>query len=76
MARRFHPSLHDRVRSGRPEWFSYLLDAEVPQSAIEHRTIARVAVVIQQRPLSRAYARAECVARPSNRSLGRGQKNS
>jgi hypothetical protein len=48
IARRFHPSLRDRVRSGRPEWCSYLLDAEVPQSAIEHRTIARVAVVNQK----------------------------
>jgi hypothetical protein len=34
--------------SQRPEWYSYLLDAEVPQSAIEHRTIARVAVVNQK----------------------------
>jgi hypothetical protein len=33
---------------GGPEWCSYLPDAEVPQSAIEHRTVARVAVVNQK----------------------------
>jgi hypothetical protein len=66
IARRFHPSLRDRVRSGRPEWCSYLLDAEVPQSAIEHRTIARVVVVNQKsrRPLIPSAAFHNLLGRP------------
>ena len=72
MARRFHPSLHDRVRSGRPEWCSYLLDAEVPQSAIEHRTIARVAVVNQKsrRPPIPSAAFHYLLGRPLRRRMG------
>ena len=43
-----HPLLRNRVRSGRPERRSHLLNAEAPQAAIEGRAKATVAIVNQK----------------------------
>ena len=45
---RLHPLLRNRVRPGRPERRSHLLDAEPPQAAIESRAIATVTIVDQK----------------------------
>jgi hypothetical protein len=45
---RLHPPLRNRVRPGRPERRSHLLNAETPQAAIESRAISTVTVVNQK----------------------------
>jgi hypothetical protein len=45
---RLDPSFRDRVRSGRLEWRSHLLNAEMPQAAVECGAIATVTVVNQK----------------------------
>ena len=45
---RLHPPLRNRVRPGRPERRSHLLNAETPQAAIESRAIATVTIVNQE----------------------------
>src|SRR5215470_1071632 len=45
---RLYPSLRNRVRPGRPERRSHLLNAEPSQAAIESRAIATVTIVDQQ----------------------------
>src|SRR6516162_2097390 len=47
-AHRFHPALRNRVGSRRPEGRSHLLNAKVPQAALEYRAIATVPVVNQK----------------------------
>ena len=44
-SRRLDPSLRDLVRPRRLEWRSHLLNAEMPQAAVECGTIATVTVV-------------------------------
>ena len=46
--RLLHPPLRNRVRSGRPERRSHLLNAETPQPAVESRAIATVTIVNQE----------------------------
>jgi len=45
---RLHPPLRNRVRPGRPERRSHLLNAETLQAAIESRAIATVTIVNQE----------------------------
>ena len=47
-SRLLHPPLRNRVRPGRPERRSHLLNAETPQAAIESRAKATVAIVNQK----------------------------
>ena len=45
---RLHLPLRNRVRPGRPERRSHLLNAETPQAAIESRAVATVTIVNQK----------------------------
>ena len=54
---RLDPSLRDRVRPGRLEWRSHLLNAEMPQAALECGAIA-TATVVNQKPWWQSIPRA------------------
>ena len=47
-SRLLHPPLRNRVRPGRPERRSHLLNAETPQAAVESRAVATVTIVNQK----------------------------
>jgi hypothetical protein len=54
---RLHPSLRDRVRPGCPEWRSHLLNAEMPQAAVECGAIT-IVTVVNQKPWWQSIPRA------------------